>query len=155
MKLVRPRNIIAGLMMFFAATWLGVVITDRRQLPYGAMVTELIHAKHLVNVLSEYARAHGNRFPTMLGQLPAGLVPSGEEYFHDPRTKEVAAWRYYGGYPVAAVGDDASGEMIVLASPNMIDARRRLVVHADGSGEFLGEDQYTRKISKQLNGERQ
>ena len=101
--------------------------------------------------LVRYADDHEGRFPRNLSDLSIGDFSPESWRFRDPTTKQEIAWIYYGGYMQAtALTDEERKETVILASPHMVCAHKRIVVYADGSSDFLEEDKFALQLSKRL-----
>jgi len=65
--------------------------------------------------------------------------------FRIPKDGKEADWLYY-----PPSGAKPRGDSILLASPDTVDGHQRIVVMADGSGQFMEEAEFHRRLTAHI-----
>jgi hypothetical protein len=114
----------------------------------GEQTRQFQNARMTTVLLLAYANEHEANFPKKLEDLPLDGMPPDGLHFHDPKTKQVRNWLYYGGYKYE---QQPSQHTIILASPVRIDSDNRVAIYSDGKADYLKEDEFARLLAEQLN----
>jgi hypothetical protein len=110
---------------------------------------EIAKGRSVVISLFQYADGHDGYLPGKLEGATLNGIPPEALHFHDPRTRQVGNWLYYGSGNAKL---PSLHRTIILASPPMLNPQKRIAVFSDGAAQILDEENFGRQLSEQLHG---